>query len=124
MPDLETLVTDVFWKPDHPVNGMLNLTSATKSDIRTAIMANRPRLEIAGYLEPDAIADAIDRMMDIPPDASTIRAMRQWFDKLISETSDADRIAELELAREYFTDPAFRQKLEDYTFQATYKPNV
>ena len=55
MPDLETLITDVFWKPDHPVNGMLNLTSATKSDIRTAIMANRPRLELAGYLEPDAM---------------------------------------------------------------------
>jgi len=53
MPDLETLVTDVFWKPDHPVNTILDLASATKADIRTAILANRPRLEIAGYLEPD-----------------------------------------------------------------------
>ena len=75
-------------------------------------------------LNPNDIADAIDRMMDTPPDASTIRAMRQWFDKLISETSDAARIAELELCREYFTDPAFRQKLENYTFQATYKPGA
>ena len=106
MPNLETLIADVFWKPDHPVNGMLNLTSATKSDIRTAILANRPRLELAGYLEPD------------------LDAMRQAFDKLISETSDSDRIAELELCREYFTDPAFRQKLENYTFQATYTPSV
>ena len=60
MPNLETLIADVFWKPDHPVNGMLNLTSATKSDIRTAIMANRPRLELAGYLEPDAMRFYID----------------------------------------------------------------
>ena len=54
------MIADVFWKPDHPVNGMLNLTSATKSDIRTAIMANRPRLELAGYLEPDAMRFYID----------------------------------------------------------------
>ena len=53
-----------------------------------------------------------------------IDAMRQAFDKLISETSDSDRIAELELCREYFTDPAFRQKLENYTFQATYTPKA
>tara|TARA_R100000306_G_C4330804_1_gene120124 strand:+ start:207 stop:638 length:432 start_codon:yes stop_codon:yes gene_type:complete len=53
MPDLEQLITDVFWKPDHPVNRMLNLTSATKSDIRTAISTNRPQLELAGYLEPN-----------------------------------------------------------------------
>ena len=74
------------------------------------------------HLSTNAIADAIDRMMDTQPDALTIGAMRQWFDKLISETSDADRIAELELCREYFTDTSFRQKLEDYTSQATYKP--
>ena len=69
MPNLETLITDVFWKPDHPVNGMLNLTSATKSDIREAILANRPRLELAGYLEPDAMrfySDAGHGWLEVP----------------------------------------------------------
>ena len=46
---------------------------------------------------------------------------RSAFDREIEKTSDPDEIARLEVAREYFTDPELRKKLEDSTFRATYK---
>ena len=53
---------------------------------------------------------------------SAIDAMRQAFNRIIAETIDDDQLARLEVAREFFTNPEFRQRLENYTFQATYKP--
>jgi hypothetical protein len=44
----------------------------------------------------------------------------QAFDRMIKETSNPDTIAKLEIAREYFTNPEFRQKLENYSFEATF----
>ena len=46
--------------------------------------------------------------------------IRQAFDRMIKETSNPDTIAKLEIAREYFTNPEFRQKLENYSFEATF----
>jgi hypothetical protein len=38
---------------------------------------------------------------------------REIFDQAIATETDADRIAKVELMREYFTSPAFRVALED-----------
>ena len=48
---------------------------------------------------------------------------RKIFDKVISETQDPDRIAKLELLREYFCNPAFKSELEKITFEMNYKEN-
>jgi hypothetical protein len=40
---------------------------------------------------------------------------REIFNQAIAQTHDAEQIAKLELCREYFTNPAFRKALEDYT---------
>lgn len=41
---------------------------------------------------------------------------RAQFDAAIANTTDANQIAHLELAREYFTNPAFRAELEETTW--------
>ena len=33
-----------------------------------------------------------------------------------------NRLADLEIAEQYYTNPAFRKALEDHTFAATYSP--
>lgn len=48
----------------------------------------------------------------------TTDTIRNAIDAAIANTEDADRIARLELAREYFTNPDFRQALEDHTWNA------
>ncbi len=39
---------------------------------------------------------------------------RAIFDQVIAQIDDADHIADLELAREFFTNPEFKQNLTDY----------
>lgn len=39
------------------------------------------------------------------------------FNKAIGTAKDADQVARLEVAREYFTNPDFRKKLEDYVWE-------
>jgi hypothetical protein len=41
--------------------------------------------------------------------------VRKVFDTVIADQSDPARVANLELCREYFTNPAFRKFLEDTT---------
>ena len=42
---------------------------------------------------------------------------RAIFNQAIENETDADRIAKIELLREYFTNPEFRQKLADYVYE-------
>jgi len=46
---------------------------------------------------------------------------REVFNQMIAASDNADTIANLELAREYFTNPNFRAKLADFVFEATCK---
>lgn len=39
----------------------------------------------------------------------------------IAAHTDPDKIARLEVAREYFTNPDFRKRLSDYSFNQTYR---
>jgi hypothetical protein len=41
--------------------------------------------------------------------------VRRVFNQAIEQTSDPDKVANLELCREYFTNPEFRKALEDHT---------
>ena len=45
---------------------------------------------------------------------------RAMFDEAINAETDPDRVARLEVLREYVTDPAFRRTFEDFVFAATY----
>lgn len=45
--------------------------------------------------------------------------VKQVFDKVIVTLTDQDKIARLEIAREYFTNPEFRAALEEKTFGIT-----
>ena len=51
----------------------------------------------------------------------TTEQARQIFNTAINATQDADQIAKIELAREFFTNPDFRKALEDYTWQINQK---
>ena len=42
---------------------------------------------------------------------------REMFDRLIAQADSADRVAALELCREYFTNPEFRVALQDEVFR-------
>ena len=44
---------------------------------------------------------------------------REVFNQAIASTTDADAIARIEVAREYFTNPEFRKSLEDLVWEAT-----
>lgn len=50
----------------------------------------------------------------------TTNEARAHFDAAIARSADADQIANIELCREYFTNPEFRKYLEDATFAATF----
>ncbi len=51
-------------------------------------------------------------------DVSTPEEIRDWFNEMIEEVKDdPERVAKLEIAREYYTNPAFRKYLEDVTFE-------
>ena len=43
----------------------------------------------------------------------TATELRQIFDRAISQQKDADKVARLELCREFFTNPEFRAALSD-----------
>ena len=45
----------------------------------------------------------------------TLEQARIEFDKMIANATTADQIAKLELMREFFCNPEFRQALEDET---------
>jgi hypothetical protein len=47
--------------------------------------------------------------------------VRAVFDKAISETKDPERVAKLELLREWYTNPKFRTALSDLSFAMTKK---
>lgn len=42
---------------------------------------------------------------------------REIFNQAIRNAQDADQIARIELAREYFTNPAFRHALADHLWE-------
>lgn len=44
----------------------------------------------------------------------TNEAAKQVFNQVLANLTDADQIAKIELAREYFTNPDFRKALEDH----------
>lgn len=44
---------------------------------------------------------------------------RAIFDQAIANTTDLDRIARIELMREYFTNADFRKVLEDHVWEVT-----
>jgi hypothetical protein len=48
----------------------------------------------------------------------TNQAAREVFNHIISKQADADQVAKLELAREYFTNGAFRKALENHLWEA------
>lgn len=43
--------------------------------------------------------------------------IKNIFNQVINEQTDKDTIAKLEIAREYFTNPDFKAKLEEYTWR-------
>lgn len=43
--------------------------------------------------------------------------VREVFQRVIANQMDADKIAKLELAREYFTNPTFRKAFEQFTWE-------
>jgi hypothetical protein len=43
--------------------------------------------------------------------------VRAIFNQVIATESNPDKVARLEIVREYFTNPDFRRKMEDYTWQ-------
>jgi hypothetical protein len=47
----------------------------------------------------------------------TNEAAREVFNQVISNLTDADQIARIELAREYFTNPTFAKVLADHVLQ-------
>ncbi len=47
----------------------------------------------------------------------TNQAAREIFNQVIAKQTDADKIANLELCREYFTNPAFRKALENHLWE-------
>jgi len=51
----------------------------------------------------------------------TATEARQVFDSAIATETDADRIAKLELLREYFTNADFRKALEDHVWELSRK---
>lgn len=51
-------------------------------------------------------------------DDTTNAEARRIFDQAIAKLDDPDAIARLELAREYFTNPAFKKWLEDTVWEA------
>lgn len=48
---------------------------------------------------------------------TALKEAREVFLKEISKESNPDRVATLELLREYFTNPAFKKYMEDETFK-------
>ena len=48
----------------------------------------------------------------------TTQQAREIFNQAIARTTNADAIARIELAREYFTSPTFRKALEDHLWEA------
>lgn len=58
-------------------------------------------------------------------DAMTNSEARAYFDRIIANlkaAGEADRLAKMELCREYFTNPRFRNLLQEVTFAVTYTP--
>ncbi len=47
----------------------------------------------------------------------TTEQAKAIFTAAIEKETNADRIAKLELLREYFTNPTFRKTMEDHTFE-------
>jgi hypothetical protein len=47
----------------------------------------------------------------------TSQQAKEVFNQVIATQTDADKIAKIELAREYFTNPTFRKALEDHVWQ-------
>lgn len=43
--------------------------------------------------------------------------VREIFNKVIAGQTDPDRVANLEIVREYFTNPDFKRALEDFVWQ-------
>lgn len=43
--------------------------------------------------------------------------IKRAFNDAIAQETDPDKVARLEICREYMTNPAFRAKLEEFTFQ-------
>lgn len=54
-------------------------------------------------------------------EAQFITSTREVFEKAIKEESRPERIARLEVLREYFTNPEFREYLSNESFNQTYK---
>lgn len=48
----------------------------------------------------------------------TNEAAREIFNQVIANQTDADKIANLEICREYFTNPNFRKALEDHVWES------
>jgi protoheme ferro-lyase len=49
----------------------------------------------------------------------TTTEARAVFNSVIATESNPDRVAKLELLREYFTNPEFRKALEDHVWELT-----
>jgi hypothetical protein len=47
----------------------------------------------------------------------TTQQAREIFNQAAASATDTDAIARIELAREYFTNPAFRKALEDFVWE-------
>lgn len=45
--------------------------------------------------------------------------IKEIFNTVIAEQTDADTIANLEICREYFTNPEFKSALEEYSWNQT-----
>lgn len=53
----------------------------------------------------------------------TTQQLQDKINATIGRETDADRIADLEIAREYFTNPDFRTKLSDFVWKINQEHN-
>lgn len=60
-------------------------------------------------------------MLFVMENATTDTQVREAFDGAVARAVDPEVRAKLELAREYFCDPAFRAKLDAFTWEEAQK---
>lgn len=54
--------------------------------------------------------------MDMAAYHRVMENIREEFDNVIAQVSDPQTVAELEICREYFTNPEFKANLEEFTW--------
>lgn len=54
---------------------------------------------------------------------TTNEIMKLITDKMLADGASGDKIAQVEICIQYLGNPEFRQRLNDFVFSQTYRPN-